>query len=516
MREKPNIVYFVADQMRADSLAHLGNPASITPNLDALLKEGVSFENAYCQNTVCVPSRISFLTGLYPHTTGHRTIHYLQNEGEPNILRTMKNNGYEVIWVGRNDVIPGDRTKEEFCDKYYRAFGDGDTKNMPGSEFSAIKDVLLKNKPAKWQEEKKQEKADGAETADIHKPGYYSFHVGKVDLEKDSASHMFARYDWSCISQALQYIEEKSRSGDSKPFFLYITLTYPHPEYMCEEPWYSSIDRKKLPPRRPSAITLEGKPSMLKEIARKQKLLDWGEENFDDMRATYLAMVSRLDHQFGMVRNKLEECGFYDDTSIFVFSDHGDYTGDYGVAEKVQNCFDNPVSNVPLILKPAKQFPVSPRVSGALVELVDLTATVEEMTGIKTEYVNFGKSLLHLLEREEEHREAVFCEGGRIHGETWAMELGHGEEFLYWPRLSTQASEGPEHTKAVMCRMGSWKYVYRLYEEDELYNLEKDPIELHNLVGEKGQEERVKVMKFKILDWMVETGDIVPNRRDMR
>ena len=130
MEKRPNIVYFVADQMRNDSLHHMGCEASITPNLDALLEEGVSFENAYCQNPVCVPSRCSFMTGLYPHTTGHRTMHYLQDEDEPNFLRTMKKNGYEVIWVGRNDIVPGDRSKEDYCDVYFDGIINEDTKQL--------------------------------------------------------------------------------------------------------------------------------------------------------------------------------------------------------------------------------------------------------------------------------------------------------------------------------------------------------------------------------------------------
>lgn len=512
MEKKPNIVYFVADQMRSDALAHMGNPASITPNLDQMVQEGVSFRNAYCQNTVCVPSRISFLSGLYPHTMGHRTIHYLQNPGEPNILRTMKNSGYEVIWIGRNDVIPGDRPKDEFCDRFYRAFGNYEDKKMEvGGEFNILKEQL------KDVSQPKVNKSEEEIAEEIKKPGYYSFYTGKINLnEMTGFPALLGQHDWTCVEQALQYIEEKSREVDGKPFFLYITLIYPHPEYMCEEPWYSSIDRSKLPKRRPSVLTLDKKPSMLKRIAERQNLHSWDEENFDDMRATYLAMVSRFDHQYGMVVDKLKQTGVYENTSIFVFSDHGDYTGDYDIAEKVQNCFENPVTNVPLILKPAKCFNVKPRISEALVELVDLTATVEAMTGVKTEYVNFGQSLLPILAGSDVHREAVFCEGGRVHGEIWAMEKGHSPKSHYWPRLSVQESEGPEHSKAVMCRMGNYKYVYRLYELDEFYDLKEDPYEIDNRIEEEMYTATIQDMKLRILDWMIETGDWVPDRKDVR
>ncbi len=496
MAKQPNIVYFVADQMRCDSMAHMGNPASITPNLDSVLEDGVSFENAYCQNPVCVPSRCSFLTGLYPHTTGHRTIHYLQNEGEPNFLRTMKNNGYEVIWIGRNDVIPGNHSKADCCDAYYDGVHKEDMKDF-------IRDKAFSHG------------FKAPENVDTTVPGYYSHYIGKITEEQAHKGGMGGS-DWGCIESALDYIERKSKEPDSKPFFLYITLSYPHPPYACEEPWYSSIDRTKLPPRRPSVLTLKDKPSMLYGIASKQNLDAWGEANMTELRATYLAMVSRFDHQFGMVKNKLKECGFYDDTSIFVFSDHGDYTTDYSIAEKVQNCFDDPVVNVPLLVKPAAQFACKPRKSKALVELVDLTQTVCDMTGVQTEYVQFGKSLLDTLAGNETHKEAVFCEGGRIHGETWAMEKGHGPVSSYWPRLSTQCMEGPEHTKAVMIRVGNLKYVYRLYELDELYDLEKDPMELHNLIKEEAYKDTVNQMKLRLLDFMVETGDIVPDRKDIR
>ena len=119
MDNRSNIVWFVADQMRADSMAHLGNPAASTPNLDAMAEEGVSFADAYCQNPVCVPSRCSFLTGLYPHTLGHRTMHFMMHREDPNILKTMKEAGYEVVWIGRNDFIPGSWSKEAYCDHFF-------------------------------------------------------------------------------------------------------------------------------------------------------------------------------------------------------------------------------------------------------------------------------------------------------------------------------------------------------------------------------------------------------------
>ncbi len=493
--DRPNIVYFVADQMRADSLHHLGCEASITPNLDSMINEGVSFENAYCQNPVCVPSRCSFMTGLYPHTTGHRTIHYMQNEGEPNFLRTMKNNGYEVCWVGRNDLIPANIVKSEYCDHYFCGVG----KDMV--------DYASENKP------KPHLDTDTSNGKKAHnEPGYYSHFIGKITDEQARKGNSLNGSDWDCVKEAIEYLN--NRNSD-KPFFLYCTLMFPHPPYACEDPWFSSIDRSKCETRRPNANNLD-KPSMLKEITTRQNLHDWGDENFIEMRATYLAMVSRFDYQYGMLVDALKVNGYYDNTSIFTFSDHGDYTGDYDIAEKVQNCFEDCIVNVPLIVKPAKQFEVKPRISKALCELVDITATVEEMTGVKCEYVHFGKSLVHELKNEEEHKDAVFSEGGRIHGEYWAMERGHDEDSVYWPRLSAQCMEGPQHTKATMIRMRDYKYVMRLYEKDEFYNLKEDPKELDNRIDDTRYQGDIAKMRNRLLQWYMETCDIVPNRKDPR
>ena len=480
MAKKPNILYFVADQMRADAQHYLGNSASHTPNMDALAGEGVAFENAYCQNPVCVPSRCSFLSGLYPHTTGHRTMHFLQNEDEPNILRTMKEAGYEVIWICRNDVVPGTRPKTPYCDEYIDVMKSGGLGH--GTAGGKMPD---------WD------------------PDMYSFYLG------ETPAGTYGRADEGCVEAALRYLDRYAAGEQDKPFFVYCTLMFPHPPYGVSKPWYGSTDRNALQPRIPRR---EDGPAMLSETVRKMNLDPrWPEEKWNELRATYLDMTSKFDSQLGQVVDKLRETGVYDDTSVFVFSDHGDYTGDYGLVEKVQNCFEDCLTNIPLIVKPAAGIECKPRVTPALVELNDLCATLADMCDIDLGYVQYGTSLLPVLAGDDKGKDAVFSEGGRGFGDRPSMELGHDDPHdMYWPRISTQHEEGPNHTRATMIRMGNLKYTMRLYERDTLYDLDLDPHEQVNRIDDPAYAENVKAMRERLLGWYQETADWVPNRKDMR
>ena len=302
----------------------------------------------------------------------------------------------------------------------------------------------------------------------------------------------------------------------AKHFFIYCTLIFPHPPYGCEEPWYSLVDRTALPPRRPDVETLAGKASMLYEIRKKQGMQNWGEAQYNEVRAVYLGMVARFDHQLGLLLDKLRQTGVYDNTNVFVFSDHGDYTTDYGIAEKCQNSFEDPLTNVPLLVKPAAGTPLKPGVSEALVQLNDLPATVYEMAGVAPDYCQFCKSLCGTLATAAPHRDAVFCEGGRLHGETQAMEPDHGPHSPYWPRISTQHTEGPAHTKGCMARMGNYKYVLRLYETDEFYDLAADPMETDNRITGPAYAAQIETMRGRMLQFYMETGDFVPSKMDHR
>ena len=438
MADLPHIIIFNPDQWRSDVMGHMGNPAAVTPNLDrAVETDMVSFRNAFCQNPVCTPSRCSFMTGWYPHTRGHRTMFHMLQPDEPMLLKTLKDNGYFVWWGGKNDVVPAQHGYEDYCDVKYQA---PDTPERPLRKNLHVAD--------EWRGE------PGSDT-------YYSFYAGRIDKAEDEP---YSRdNDWAMVEGAVEMIH--NRPSD-QPLCIYLPLSYPHPPYGVEDPWYSMIDRAAIPPRVPAAGRLgDQQPSLLKGIASNQNMTGWNEERWTELRATYYGMCARVDHQFGMVMEALREEGIYDESAVFFFSDHGDFTGDYGLVEKTQNTFEDCLTNVPFLVKLPDGFKTQPGVREALVELVDFPATVEAVTGIAPQHTHFGRSLLPLIAGETEtHRDAVFCEGGRLEGEQPAMELDSlsTTKSHYWPRLVLQQNDDVAHTKAVMCRTQDYKYVYRL------------------------------------------------------
>jgi arylsulfatase A-like enzyme len=499
MPQRPNILIFNPDQWRGDVLGHMGDPAAVTPTLDRLAgEEAVSFRSAFCQNPVCTPSRCSFMSGWYPHVRGHRTMHYMMRPGEPVLLKILKDAGYFVWWGGKNDLVPAQHGFAEYCDVKFAPTA-ADWKRWgrtPSPNTHAY---------TPWRGE------PGSDT-------YYGFLAGRLE----GRDGPYADGDWGNVLGAVDFIRSAGRDRN-RPLCIYLPLGYPHPPYGVEEPYYSLIDRSKLPARVSTPEGWAGKPSLLKRIHEGQNLQGWSEERWTELRATYYGMCARVDAQLAMVLEALREAGLYDATAVFFFADHGDFTGDYGLVEKTQNTFEDCLVRVPLLVKPPAGVAVAPRISDALVELVDLPATVFDLTGIRPDYTQFGRSLLPVVAGEtDEHRDAVFCEGGRLHGERQAMELqstsGPGDPSLsqYWPRLKWQAQEGPEHTKAVMCRTKRYKYVRRVYESDELYDLQADPHELTNRIEDASLAGELAALKERLLTFFLTTSDVVPFDSDRR
>ena len=494
-RKLPHLLIFNPDQWRGDAVGHLGNPAAVTPTLDRCASEDfVSFRWAFCQNPVCTPSRCSFMTGWYPHVRGHRTMYHMLHaeRGEPCLLKILKDNGYHIWWGGKNDLVPAQQGFDACCDVKYVDH----QPREPGTHSMHDR--------------------RGDPAGDC----YYSFYLGKLD--KTVRQDVYYDGDWSNVLGAIDLIR---RYDGDKPLCIYLPLSYPHPPYGVEEPYYSMIDRSKLPARIPAPADWDeaGKPSLLKALYRLQNCGTWTEPRWTELRATYYGMCARVDEQFRQVLQALKDRALYDDTAVFFFSDHGDFTGDYGLVEKTQNTFEDCLTRVPLMVKPPKDRTGAPRVSEALTELIDFTATVYDLTGIDPGYDHFGRSLMPLISGETsdaDHRDAVFCEGGRLRSERQAMERESNPQLdpagWYYPRLLAQRSDGPEHTKATMCRTRRYKYIHRLYETDELYDLQRDPGEQLNRAADPKMSEVLSTMKTRLLRWYQETADVVPYQIDQR
>lgn len=508
---RPNVVIFNPDHYRGDVLGHLGNRGALTPNLDRLVAESaVSFSSTFCQNPVCTPSRCSFMSGWYPHVRGHRTMEHLMHPDEPVLLKALKDAGYWVFWGGKNDLVAGHLGTHDYCDVRYRP-----------------------SPPALRREDRTPESEWRGTPRD---DTYYSFFAGKTELH--DGEDVFWDSDQANVCGAIDLIRE---APAGRPLCIYLPLLFPHLPYGVEEPWFSAIDRDRLPSRIPTPGAESGKPSIQEGLRRNYGMEGWSEERWRELKAVYYGMCARIDHQVGMVVDALQEKGIWDDTLFLFFSDHGEYAGDYGLIDINQNTFEDSLTNVPLVVKPPSNVPVVPGQRTCLVELLDVVATVEEIAGVTLWEDHFSRSLVPYLAASGEpeaggnageseygvlrigasvHRDAVFCEGGRRHGELHCTELEVGKALRpdghYYPRLKLQRSDGPEHGKAVMCRTESHKYVRRLYERDELYDLHRDPRELENVIDDPCYAEVLATLRERMLTFFLETGDIVPRHIDRR
>jgi arylsulfatase A-like enzyme len=497
-QNKTNLLFLVADQWRGDALGHAGNTAVHTPNLDALVAtDAISFTRAFCQAPVCSPSRCSFLTGWYPHVRGHRTMHNLLQEDEPMLFKSLMANGYHVLWGGRNDTIPAERPNgaEGYCTERYH----------PESEATAAHGRYVRHGETK----------PGWRGAPDDK-GFYSFYIGEEPLPEGQDGYY--DNDFHLSQKGVDFM----RNQPDAPWCCYLSFHDPHVPFGAPPPFYGKTARDALPPRIPTPDWTD-KPSILKGLHQRMRLDQWQDESeWNELRATYFDMCHRMDWLFGRVIDALKASGEYENTAIIIWSDHGEFNGDYGLVEKTQNTFEDCLTRVPLIVKPpADRSVAQPGTRDCLTELVDISATSYDLAGISDPgYTAFGRSLMPVITGESaQHRDAVFAEGGRFEHEAHCSESEsvqpQNTEAPYWPRMSLQA-EWPAHGKGHMCRTDRYKYVIRAGEPDEFYDLASDPGELHNRINDSDLQPEITRHKERLLQHLFETADVVPHQQNRR
>ncbi len=469
--KKPNLILFMPETMRADSLACYGHPLVKTPNLDRLAREGTRFEQCHNQNTVCGPSRCSLLTGWPVHVRGHRSLYYFLHEDEPNMFRYLRQNGYDVYWYGKNDLL----APESFADsvtEWGSRPGKGEYPRNP------------------WPQDDRR---------------YYSFLYDAGGDRRDTG-------DYANVQAAIEVLERDS----SRPFCIYLPLSFVHPPFTAPADFYNMYDPADVPPLRP--IGLERKPNFYEAIRRTRRLTECTEDDFRKIQAVYLGMISYSDWLLGELLSALERTGHDKDTAVLAFSDHGEWGGDFGLVEKWPSALDDVLTHVPVIVRVPGI--AGGHVSREIIELYDVMATCLDLAGIEAEHTHFARSLVPQLSgKPGDPKRAAFCEGGYNVNEPQCFEpLGDfsSPANIYYPKVNLQNKHPETITRATMVRTRDHKLVLRPDGQSELYDYTKDPQELHNLYGEQASLAVQSELQSMLTDWYIRTSDVAPKKHDPR
>ncbi|MDE2722396.1 MAG: sulfatase-like hydrolase/transferase [Gemmatimonadetes bacterium] len=474
--QKPlNFIFFQPDEMRAESLACYGHPLIKTPNYDRLAAEGVRFDQCHVQNAQCTPSRVSMMTGLYPHCAGHRSMWHLIRPHEPHLFKYLHEAGYDIHWFGKNDMLaPGSLS----CIKEYYEHKDDKRKN-------------------RWKSGDKE---------------FYSFDYLPLDCEREEVA------DYVKVKSGIDFL--RNRNDDDNPFFLFLPLLQPHPSYTTHPDFYDMYDPKDIPDLRPP--DLDKKPDFYTLIRKYRRLDELSDAFFRKLNAAYLGMISFTDWLLGELMAVMEEKGLFENTVLIVSSDHGDWAGDYGLVEKWPSDYSDTLTHVPLLVKaPGNK---AGHVVEGPVEMFDLMPSVLELAGLSTTHTHFARSFVPQLHGEaEDKNRLVFAEGGYETQEPHVFEgrwnlwnKNPEQDSIYLPKGKLQQEIPESVCRTTMIRSLNHKLIRRTAGQDELYDLENDPRELENLIDDSGMQETKSDLERAMLDWFMKTSDTVPVGGDPR
>jgi arylsulfatase A-like enzyme len=433
-----HVIWITCDHLRWDNIGAHGVEFAHTPAIDRLVREGVSFNNCFAQNPLCMPSRASFMTGCYPHQVG-----VLDNgqELDPNcplsVARCFKAAGYQTAQIGKlhfqshedNDLDP--RTRHDYgfdvfwCDEEPGCY-EGPYLRWLASEDPSLVSLFRTPRPVA------PGRQDGTDHKVLDAPWRYSFS------------------GW-IAEQARRYLSSWGGArGRHERHFLHLGFYAPHPPLNPTADMMAPLAGREPPSPIGRDGEHEDKPGLLGAALRQARL---DSAQIASYRRHFAAMVTGVDFAVAHLLETLEELGVADDTLIVFGSDHGDFCGDHGLILKGPAWYDS-VARVPLVLRWPNGLSSAQRVEG-LVEMVDALPTLLGLVGQPVPRAMAGRDLSAQL----------------LAGDT--NSLGR-EDVL--------AVHGPGH---IMLRSERYKYL-RYHNGDDapdevLYDLRSDPDELVNV-----------------------------------
>lgn len=462
---RKNIVIFMPDEMRADSLACYGNSITRTPNFDRLAREGARFENCHVQFPVCGASRCAMLTGWPTSVRGHRSLYYFLRPEEPNLFRYLKQSGYDVFWFGKNDALAA------------------------ASFYSSVTEWSAKDPGTRRQ-------------LTSLTPGSDAMFFGPGGDRRDL-------HDYVRLQQAIAVLK---RTQQDRPFCIFIPQTEPHPPYTAPVEFFNMYSPDSVP------ITpwgLKKKPDFHEGIRRRYRLDKLDEKTFRKIKAVYYGKVSLSDWLLGELLEALESTNHVKDTALIVTSDHGDYSGDYGLIEKWPSGLEDCLTHVPLLARiPGGQ---PGMVAKDMVEMYDVMQTCLDIAGVQADHTHFSRSLMpQVAGQPGDPNRAAFCEGGYNVYEPQCFEPLNAGGGPYEGKIALQNYEPVMVSRSAMIRTRTHKLIMRPQDQCELYDCAADPQLTRNLYGESSVAPLQAELTIRLLNHFINTSGIAPKDKDSR
>ena len=466
-QRKPNLVLFLPDQQRADTIACYGGAKVHAPNLNKLASESVVFERAYVTHPVCTPSRSSLMTGTWPHINGCTRNSVPLDRRFRVFPELMEDRDYRAAYIGKWHLGEEGPIGRGF-DEWVSTDDHGDYTNFlisqsitPDKQNGRFSELAISNLPI-----------------ELSRPKFLEQH-------------------------ACEFIEKHQRD----PFILVVGFVEPHSPYNGPLNDEHPLDQIELDATatRPESEDIPLRYRLMREWQQAEAVLDRERlptqlffgvtpEEYRSIKQRYLGLVTLVDQSIGAVLACLERFGLTQNTIVVHTSDHGDSLGAHHLFGK-ETMFEE-ATRVPLLVRLPGQ-----RASKTVphpVSHIDFVPTLLDLLGQPNHPQCAGKSLVPLITEEASERENVFLE--------WApnrTKVKKGTK-LARRRLVKRAVE--ESTRTIVTPNG-WKLCLRDKDLNELYNQKDDPVEMRNLYADRQYASVISRLSDEIHRWQESAND---------
>ena len=471
---RPNILFFMLDQWRFDCLGANGNAIIRTPHLDRLAARSANFTQACVQAPVCVPSRLSFFTGRYPHSHRNRVNYTPYQQPEPMMQRLLQDAGYATGSVGKLHFHPPTAAHARDTGFDRVLLDDGIRRTDAYSDYVKWRDANDPDRGVHYRS-----------TVREPPPGGNPFRA--------AIGREYTPTAWTA-RETRRMLRELAASD--RPFFLFSSFFKPHAPHTIPEPYDALYNDVEVPlPRKVGLNYIHRLPLPVQKMILRgtppygmdRRMLQW-------RYRSYYGDVTWLDEEVGSTLGELDRLGLADSTIVVVSTDHGDQMLAHGLFGK--NVFFEDSVRIPLLASwPGR---IRPGAYPDLVETVDLLPSLLELCGLPVPESVQGRSFAALVagnRSEYQSRDAQFAEN------IMPEVITNGDEGHFF--VPGKGVAGVRHPDAKMVRTNRWKLNYYVGHGGELYDLEDDPGEWRNLYDDPAHRSVVRDLKGRLLDWLV-------------